>query len=192
MVGQASVDAQTIFVVADRQEMGWLFAAVAKYPEKVGKVRGTIFASNVIVTCLEDLPPEQRPKLAVKIDGGKLSEIMIESLTNAGFAVGFKAYTGVLRVWFDEVSGDPTRVWLEMPGEGVDLAIGSAGEEIRIALPVPEEDMPDLKLTGVKPKAAPAEKPDDQSEVPESGPPSITEPAVPDPARTEGKNVIDG
>ena len=205
MVGRPDFDDQTIFVVASRQEIGWLFAAVAKYPERVGKVRGTIFASNVLVTCVEDLPPEQVPKLAVKIDAGNLSAAMFKALSDAGFAVGFKAHTGVLRAKFDDDGDIPTRIWLEMPGEEVDLPIGSVGEEARIALPVPKKDVPDLKLTGAKSEVECAEcaKPEPEEaaggagpqhpdEVPESGPPSTTEPAAPDPARREGKNVIDG
>jgi len=197
MVGQASFDDQTIFVVANRQEMGWLFAAVAKYPERVGKVRGTIFASNVLVTCLEDLPPELPPKLAVKIDVENLSAAMVKALGDAGFAVGFKAYTGVLEMRGSAIylmmrAGDslvPTEV----------LCVGLLGEETRIALPVPKEDLPDLKLTDAKPKAeeptveATSEHgteagPEHPSEVPESGEPSE---AAPDPARTEGKNIVD-
>ena len=195
MVGRPDFDDQTIFVVANRQEMGWLFAAVAKYPRRVGKVRGTIFASNFLVTSLEDLPPEQVPKLAVKIDAENLSAAMVKALGDSGFAVGFKAQKGTLSLDGDAVylmirEGDSI-----VPTESI--LIGTVGEEVRIALPVPKKDVPDLKLTGAKPepeceKAAGGADPQHPDEVPESGPPSTTEPAAPDPARTEGKNVIDG
>ncbi|MCK4306394.1 MAG: hypothetical protein KAY24_19285, partial [Candidatus Eisenbacteria sp.] len=149
MVGRPDFDDQTIFVVADRKEIGWLFEAVAAHPEKVGKVRGTIFASNVIVTCLEDLPPAQVPQLAVRIDAGNLSAAMVQALGKAGFAVGFKAYTGVLRVDEDEIylmvrEGDSL-----VPTEA--LRVGVVGQEVRIALPVPEKDVPEVELTGAKP-----------------------------------------
>lgn len=190
MVGRPDFDDQTIFVVANRREVGWLFAAVAEHPEKIGKVRCTINATNVIVTSLADLPDAVLPKLSVNINVENLAPAVVQALGNAGFAVGFKAYTGVLSLDEDDVylmirEGDSI-----VPTESI--LIGRVGEEARIALPVPEEDMPDLKLTGAKPEVEDGARPQDPDDVPESGPSATVESADPSPARTEGKNVVDG
>jgi len=208
-LSEPDFDPETIFVVANRKELLWVFEAVSRRREdlalsrdargedadnvpELGDVRATVAMSNVIVTSAEDFPAP--PKLEVKIDAENLAEGIKQSLKDAGFAIGYRERVGVLAVRGG--SDVVTEVGLLVEGEpGEDsefFSIGKAGETVKVALPLPPGEGPNLKLTAAKPEADSPKveaTPEHGTDAPESGEPSVAEPT---PDRTERKNVVDG
>jgi len=140
-------DPETIFVVADQPELDELFKIAGECLPAGYTVRGTIQGSGNVIAAVDGvarITADEKPKLKVKIDPRMIGDAVKDALTKAGFAVGFAVIEGTLS------AEDEHGVFITPVGEdgrrGTPRLVGIPGDMVRIALPIPADQLPPLKI----------------------------------------------